>query len=397
MSIDIDWSLLSSDATSSLSDNLVSALNTQLNEAKRPSFLGPITVTSFDFGEVGPDVEIKDIRDVWRAFDEGDDEGDAILEAMEHERLQDELASLHLQHSTPPPASTYAPSYSHYSHYSHTPLRRPTRGRHTSAPSLPHGARLPGLQGLVPGSTSVSHAASLADDPGELIDDANSVHSMHSGFHSGRNSVASVGLGVHVLRRGRHPLVPSTPPRASPVPRVALRLPDSAAAALSPPPSPPARPAGLQSERADPFPSAQIHLRLDHASNMSLTLNTSLQVNYPSALFMALPLKLVVTGLTLAADLVFAYSGQKHRLHITIVDGGEDPPTPGAHGHGLAPSGPQAVGQRILPNLHIESEIGSADAHVLRNVGKVERFIVDVVRKTLVEELVFPNFQTIAL
>jgi distribution and morphology protein 12 len=130
---------------------------------------------------------------------------------------------------------------------------------------------------------------------------------------------------------------------------------------------------------------------------MSLTLNTSLQVNYPSALFMALPLKLVVTGLTLAADLVFAYSGQKHRLHITIVDGGEDPPTPGAHGHGLAPSGPQAVGQRILPNLHIESEIGSADAHVLRNVGKVERFIVDVVRKTLVEELVFPNFQTIAL
>jgi distribution and morphology protein 12 len=54
-------------------------------------------------------------------------------------------------------------------------------------------------------------------------------------------------------------------------------------------------------------------------------------------------------------------------------------------------------GQRILPHLHIESEIGHADAHVLRNVGKVERFIVDVVRKTLVDELVFPNFHTIAL
>lgn len=129
---------------------------------------------------------------------------------------------------------------------------------------------------------------------------------------------------------------------------------------------------------------------------MSLTLLTSLQVNYPSPLFMALPLKLVITGLTLAADLVFAYSGHKHRLHITIVDNGDDqPPTPG-QGHGLA-TGPYAIGQRILPNLHIESEIGSADAHVLRNVGKVERFIVDVVRKTLVDELVFPNFQTIAL
>lgn len=235
----------------------------------------------------------------------------------------------------------------------------------------------------------------MFDDPPDF-DDA----SVHSGLHSGRNSVASVGLGMHVLRRPRHPLVPGTPPRVSPSPAQAAsiptrptRLPDSAAP-LSPPPSPPARPIGF-SERPNPLPSAQIHLRLDHASNMSLTLLTSLQVNYPSPLFMALPLKLVITGLTLAADIVLAYSGAKHRVHITLVDNEDQPPTPGAHGYG--PPGPYAIGQRILPSLHIESDIGSADAHVLRNVGKVERFIVDVVRKTLVDELVFPNFQTVAL
>ena len=43
---------------------------------------------------------------------------------------------------------------------------------------------------------------------------------------------------------------------------------------------------------------------------------------------------------------------------------------------------------------HRESEIGQADKHVLRNVGRVERFIQDVIRKSIVEELVFPNFHT---
>jgi distribution and morphology protein 12 len=144
-----------------------------------------------------------------------------------------------------------------------------------------------------------------------------------------------------------------------------------------------------------------MHLRVEHAADLSLTLFTSLQVNYPSALFMSLPLKLVITGLTLAADVVIAYSSRKNRVHITIVDTGDDGTSAEKHDHN-APYGyghhqPVTPGQRILPHLHIESEIGHADAHVLRNVGKVERFIVDVVRKTLVDELVFPNFHTIAL
>ena len=55
------------------------------------------------------------------------------------------------------------------------------------------------------------------------------------------------------------------------------------------------------------------------------------------------------------------------------------------------------IGQRLLPALQIDSEIGHADVHVLRNVGKVEKFILDLVRKTMVDELVYPNYHTIAL
>lgn len=304
MSVDIDWSLLS--IPSSLSDGLVSVLNEQLNTASRPSFLGPITVTSLDFGSIAPNVEIKDVRDVWRAFDDGDDEGDAADEAESPEEYPFE----------------YEYEYDHhYRHYN------------TSPTPLHHGAR----------TTGASTPARIGFSP--QIDDDESVY-------SGSRSVASVGIGLGFRRLSTHPY-PSR--RASETPKEE------------------------EEGEGKNIPPVQMHLRLEHSADMSMTLTTSLQVNYPSALFMSLPLKLVVTGLTIAADIVVAYSARKHRVHFTIVDD-----EPGA-------------GARILPQLHIESEIGHADAHVLRNVGKVERFIVEVLRRTIVEELVFPNFHTIAL
>ena len=45
----------------------------------------------------------------------------------------------------------------------------------------------------------------------------------------------------------------------------------------------------------------------------------------------------------------------------------------------------------------IESGTDQADKHVLKNVTRVERFIQDVIRKTVEEELVFPNFHTLVL
>jgi distribution and morphology protein 12 len=170
---------------------------------------------------------------------------------------------------------------------------------------------------------------------------------------------------------------------------------------------------------------------------------------------MALPLKITITGLTLCADIVVALDGAKKRVHLCVIDefdaytpspalsrshstvlssGASVPVTPetsrsalpgggvtnfrplsaidhrqqGSNGPGgasrptsiassIMPDPSKPIGQRLLPSLQIESEIGDADAHVLRNVGKVEKFITDVVRKTLVDELVFPNYHTIAL
>jgi distribution and morphology protein 12 len=57
---------------------------------------------------------------------------------------------------------------------------------------------------------------------------------------------------------------------------------------------------------------------------------------------------------------------------------------------------PLPIGQRVVPGIYIESEIGKADKHVLKNVTRVEEFIQDVIGRSIVE-LVFPNFHTLIL
>lgn len=317
MSLDIDWSLLSSPSTSTSSElttHLITLLNNQLSTTSRPSFIGPISVTSFEFGSVGPDVEIRDIRDVWRAFDEADEDEDDL--------------------------------------------------------DGPRGAE--DEEGDGEDEYEFVDGWEVADE-GVGEGEERSV--------SGRGSVTAVGIGVDHLG-------PRPQPRARHHRRVTGTRPGRRAVPPLRPDSPDKTKTETETKRKDDgshqtLPSLQLHLHLTHLSDLHLTLLTSLQVNYPSPLFMSLPLKLSITGLTLTADVILAYSGDRHRVHLCVVD--DD-------GGGL-----EGTGQRLLPHLQIESEIGHADAHVLRNVGKVERFIADVVRKTLVDELVFPNFHTIAL
>ena len=183
-------------------------------------------------------------------------------------------------------------------------------------------------------------------------------------------------------------------------------------------PSEPSSPSGSNSQS---LPSLQLLLHLSHSPNIHLTLLTTLQINYPSTSFMSLPLKITITGLTLCADIVVAFDGAKKRVHLCVIDefdaylpspalsrshstvlssGASVPVTPettrsalpgggavnnfrplsaidhrqpGFNGPGGAsrptsmasssmPDPSKPIGQRLLPSLQIESEIGDADA-----------------------------------
>ncbi|TRM59217.1 hypothetical protein BD626DRAFT_409267, partial [Schizophyllum amplum] len=162
------------------------------------------------------------------------------------------------------------------------------------------------------------------------------------------------------------------------------------------PPDPPPEPPAAQ-------PNLQMHLYVTWESDLRITLTTSLLINYPSPSFMSLPIKLSVTGLVFTGEVAIAYEGERRRVHLCVLDD-LDPYGP-ATAKRRDPTPPEfrlddsepPVGQRLLPSIVIESEIGQADKHVLRNVTRVEKFIQDMIRKTVEEELVFPNFHTLVM
>ncbi|KAI0693331.1 hypothetical protein BC835DRAFT_1353935 [Cytidiella melzeri] len=374
MSIDLEWHKLDS----SLSSTLVEVLNKQLANTSKPSFIGPIEVTALDFGTASPDVELVDMRDIYRDFLEDDEENeDAEPETVKvNEGAEDEegfewvprkaararslLEEVPAYHPTPP--------HMRYGHGPVTDLFASTPHLYTSRPGFPPA--LTDLRSSFPYATG--YASPLSRPP------------------------LSVHPFGYVLNSRMHSLSPAQNVST-------VSTPSEEPATSVPPPQ-------------NNQPNLQLHLHISWHSNLRITFTTSLLINYPSPMFMSLPIKLSVTGLVFQGEIAVAYEGERKRIHLCVLDdldpygplAGErskraTPPsavTPGEHEdgfHNSRPSKPLPVGQRLLPSIFIESEIGQADKHVLKNVTRVERFIQDVIRKTVEEELVFPNFHTVVL
>jgi mitochondrial distribution and morphology protein 12 len=394
MSLDLDWDLLDEPLASSI----LAALNRTFERIERPSFIGPVQVHAFDFGSAPPDVELVDMRDIYPDFLEDDDEDEesqeqvgsrphsvAVTPPHVDATSDDEYEWVSRRHA-PPGAGTLSPAY------------------HALPPHIrygPHG---------------------LGVGPRHVPDMFASVSSLHSprGDWSAASSVTGFSPARYRSPFALGPLAPFGAPLSFP-PSPMRSTPPSIASPPSPPPPNPVE--DVPAPKQNSQPDMQLHLRINWPSNMRLTLTTSLIINVPSPSFLALPIRLTITGLLFTGELVVGYEGSRRRMHLCIVD--ELDPycplssgPPGAIGApGLRrtstngsfqgddhspeeeePTSEKArVGQRVLPRITIESEIGQADKHVLRNVRRVERFVQDVIRETLENELVFPNFHTVVM
>lgn len=423
MSVDIDYSLLSNEA---LVSSLLVALNSTLAKAKRPSFLGPISLTSFDFGTEEPDVEILGIRDVYRDFveaEEDHEEDEDYSGVGGGSESGEEAASSSAFHPMPGRSGGTMDDPRH---------RRGEWGR--SASPRPWSSerddgederRSLSLQGYYRPSASSAASFTGALPPGFPSRAAFGSPLYHASPLSSR-----VGLGsafhspLPTPHLSRHPSFDSTPPRAhssSSLHHYPRASPDVGGggggeggwegngSSSSPPTS------SLPSSSSGP-PSLQLHLQVHHPSNIRLTLTTTLLINHPSPAFMTLPLTLTVTRLELDFHLVVAFQSAAEtaspsrpstgsRVHLSILDEFDPygPVLPRGASNSTRVRGwdgegkPPPIGQRIIPNLEIESSIGTDGEHVLRNVAKVERFVLDLLRETIVNELVYPNFHSICL
>ncbi|EAU88701.2 mitochondrial inheritance component mdm12 [Coprinopsis cinerea okayama7 len=409
MSIDLEWAKLDS----SLANYLVDVLNRQLSNAQRPSFIGPVEVTSLEFGSASPDVELVDLRDIYRDFLE-DDEDDS---------------------STSPVKVTEGQLDAHGGEdddgYEWVPRRAAAREYYTeggghggNGSHLPMHLRHPPLR-----SSPTDTFSSLGHSMGMTMPVGLDMWTGHGALfhHQGSGGSPALAHGGPILRSPS----PSTPfpvvhtPPLGRTPTAAYRSssaldPDSSF--LNQPVFPSQQPQQQQPQQENNHPNLQLHLQVNWHSNLRITITTSLLINYPSPMFMSLPIKLSVTGLVFNGELAVAYEGQRRRVHVCILDDldpygpagdrpkrevdpdtlndtaitppdldEDSPPNSGR------PQKPLPIGQRLLPSIFIESEIGQADKHVLKNVTRVERFIQDVIRKTVEEELVFPNFHTLVM
>jgi distribution and morphology protein 12 len=131
----------------------------------------------------------------------------------------------------------------------------------------------------------------------------------------------------------------------------------------------------------------QLFLEIAYNGDLQLGITATLLLNYPSPSFVSLPIKVMITGLEVRALAVLAYvSNRIHFSFICDIDGeGDDAVT--------------LLRQEkidIIRNIKIESEIGAQHANgpVLRNVGKVERFLLERIRTMARDELAWPGWIT---
>ena len=135
-----------------------------------------------------------------------------------------------------------------------------------------------------------------------------------------------------------------------------------------------------------PAPSLQLHVHVAYGGSLRIGIETSLVVNYPAPAFMTLPLSLAVVGLAFAGTFVIAFEGGRRRVHVSVLDPASEGELDVARVGGGGGGGGRSAGkpgERLLTGLRLQSQVGEVDKHVLRNVGKVQQFVLEVIRTAL--------------
>lgn len=157
----------------------------------------------------------------------------------------------------------------------------------------------------------------------------------------------------------------------------------------------------------------QAVFRIRYSGDVRLLLTADILLDYPMPSFVGIPLRLSITGLSFDGVGVVAYI--RRRVHFCFLspedalaavgaDDGEGAQQAtdggGQAGAEAGPSGGRPAGNGkmggLLQEIRVESEIGQREGgkQSLKNVGKVERFVLEQVRRIFEEEFVYPSFWT---
>lgn len=147
----------------------------------------------------------------------------------------------------------------------------------------------------------------------------------------------------------------------------------------------------------------QIVSRIRYSGDIKLSLTADILLDYPMPSFVGIPLKLNVTGMTFDGVAILAHIRNKaHFCFLSpedadaLVDGELDLDINSAPFKDAQQAGVKHGVGGLFEEIKVESEIGQGTngKQVLKNVGKVEKFVLEQVRRIFENEFVYPSFWT---
>lgn len=411
MSIDLlNWeSLTTGPDGDALAEKIRDFIHDKFQMVTLPRFIKSVKVHEFGFGSIAPEVEIKDICDPLPDFyeetedDYGDDENDEEIaddwrsKSTDHETLRERRRMDRAERTNGSSQSAYPPKYIDTRSHSMRPMQFPSD---VGSPFL--GVSTPGI----PGGTSNLHYfhSQLATGLSGTQTPLAAVAGAHypNGWPDYTSMSSHSGIGH------RHTLSGSSlsPPSTADAAQRALRekssvstlatsnsttRPQTSEGFVEPPIeeepfSPPRR------FREPRIEDLQTVFRVRYAGDVKLSLTAEILLDYPMPSFVGIPVKLNITGLSFDGVAVLAYI--RKRAHFCFLSPEDACAAIGAEDEAEHHSGMKMGG--LLHDIKVESEIGQREngKQVLKNVGKVEKFVLEQVRRIFEDEFVYPSFWT---
>lgn len=427
MSVDLAWDQITAGPDGeALAETIRAFIHAKFQQITLPRFINAVHVHTFEFGSTCPQIELKDICDPLPDFYEDEDEdaesaeidqtnldapigstdfSHATLGNLNANELHQRVAALQLGRPHQLGLSTdHTSAVSNSQGYSSSSAfglqATPFRGNGT--PGIPGGTsnmgyfHLPvgGLSGVqtplaaVAGGSFATNAW-LRDQQAQQasfqrgLHDSRSVHAQHEERPRTAGSVSSPEIGS--------PAFPASPrKRSSAYPhaeKVSDEVSDSEAAI----------PPAAFNDNVAPT-DLQVVARVTYDGDVRMTLTAEIMLDYPMPSFVKIPLRLSITGLSFDGVAILAYINKK--MHFCFLDPEDAETLVGASLEPDAPSQKPASKKStfgsLLQEMQVETEIGRQEngKQVLKNVSKVEKFVLEQVRMIFEEEFVFPSFWT---
>ena len=386
MSVDVNWETLTGGTDGqALAETIRGFVHERFQQIEFPKLIRSVKVHAFEFGTVAPDIVLKDICDPLPDFYETDEENGDLNEDAQYDY---------------PSSSNLRPNHNDQAATRHArnkgDPRRPSELElldQTTSPTLTLGAILGGAPNFGYFHPAFSAGFSGTNTPLAAVAGAhfqNGVQSSETRLHHHGDSFGSIS-----------PPSTATPPQSRPISRDQSYFDSRRASAIL-------DGSGGQTQRTEQASyerspeDLQVVFQVTYSGDVRLSMTAEVVLDYPMPSFVGIPLKLKITGVTFNGVGILAYI--RKRAHLCFLNPEDAEALVGSEGVVVSPyeatasSNPTPATKvgGLLEEIKIESEMGETEEgkQVLKNVGKIEKFILDQVQRIFEEEFVYPSFWT---